>query len=186
MAPLPAEPTLLPEDLFEGETASPRNDGEPWWVLHTRPRAEKTVARHLYARQVSFYLPLYQQSRILQRRQVKTYLPLFPGYVFLRGGDPARAAAFETNKLAGCHPVDDQARLDEELRGVYRMIASGLPILPEEQLEPGAPAEIISGPLAGHRGVVVRRGKSLRFVVQVNFLQHGASVEVDAAMLQTL
>lgn len=186
MPPIPAEPNLLPEGLFHQERPESHGDDDRWWVLHTRPRAEKTIARHLYSRQISFYLPLYEQRRTLQRRQVSSHLPLFPGYVFLWGGDAARGVAFETNKLAGCHRVEEQARLEDDLRRVYRMIESGLPILPEERLEPGAPAEIVSGPLAGHRGIVIRRGKSLRFVVQVDFLQHGASVEVDATMLQTV
>jgi hypothetical protein len=45
-------------------------------------------------------------------------------------------------------------------------------------------AEIVSGPLTGYRGTVVRNGSNLKFVIEVDFLQRGASVEIDSAMIR--
>ena len=51
---LPAEPDRYPADLFSGDPAG----GEcAWWVLHTKPRQEKSLARHLQAAGVGYFLP---------------------------------------------------------------------------------------------------------------------------------
>jgi transcription antitermination factor NusG len=39
--------------------------------------------------------------------------------------------------------------------------------------------EITSGPLAGLRGRILRSASGQRFVVQIDFIQRGASVELD-------
>ena len=41
---LSAEATLFPESLFEAT----RPAGAAWWVFHTKPRQEKSLARHLH------------------------------------------------------------------------------------------------------------------------------------------
>lgn len=181
---LPSETTLFPESLF----AAPRDTSgsDRWWVLHTRPRAEKTVARILAAKQVPFFLPFYQQRKRVQRRTVTSYLPLFAGYLFLRGGDQERVVAFETNRIANCLRVEDQVTMDRDLFRVFSSIQSGMPMLPEERIQPGTPAEIVSGPLAGHQGLVIRSGKNLKFVIEVNFLQRGAAIEVDSSMIRPM
>lgn len=182
MPVLEAESFLYPDGLFETErthSASCR-----WWVLHARPRAEKAIARLLASKGVSFYLPLYKKQTRVQRRQVTSFLPLFPGYVFLRGGEEERVVAFETNRIANCIRVEDQLTMDRDLVRVYGSINSGLPILPEERIQPGTPAEIVDGPLAGYQGIVVRSGKNLRFVIEVNFLQRGAAIEVDSSIIR--
>ena len=55
---------------------------------------------------------------------------------------------------------------------------------PEERLEPGDAVEIIKGPFDGLSGKVLRRGKQLRFVVEVQFLRQAVSVELESWMIQ--
>lgn len=185
MPVLQREPNIWPDGLFS-ELAERSMDALPWWVLHTRPRTEKQVARLLLRADVSFFLPLYERTRQIQRRTVRSHLPLFPGYVFLRGGDDARQAALQTNLLANCLKVHDQEQLAEDLVRTYKLLASGARVTPESRLQPGMPAEIIRGPLAGCRGRVLRCGSGMRFVIEVIFLHQGASVEVEAHMVQPL
>ncbi|HUG91134.1 MAG TPA: transcription termination/antitermination NusG family protein [Planctomycetaceae bacterium] len=181
MGVLPAEPFLFPYDLL---TSPHGSDEQRWWALHTRPRAEKALARQLRSRSVPFFLPLHERRRILQRRLVRSFLPLFPSYLFVRGTDEDRVESLKSNMVVQCLPVADQERLEDSLRRVYGLMESGAPLAPEERLQPGMQAEIVSGPLAGYRGTVVRNGSKLRFVIEVNFLQRGASVEVDSAMIR--
>lgn len=56
-------------------------DGAPiylpqWYVLKTKPRAERHAASILESRQVHVYLPLLKRQR--------SFEPLFPGYLFLK------------------------------------------------------------------------------------------------------
>lgn len=185
MTVLALEPNVAPADLF-GSGKHLDWEIDRWWVLHTRPRAEKTLARQLLRRQVPFFLPLFEKRQRIQRRLVTSYLPLFPGYLFLQGDDDARQAALETNLVAGTIGVEEQQRLAEDLERIHDLIQTGAPLAPEARLQPGMAAEITSGPLVGRRGTVVRRGSSMRLVIEVNFLQQGASVEVDDSMVQPI
>jgi hypothetical protein len=46
--------------------------------------------------------------------------------------------------------------------------------------------EIVAGPLAGLEGRLLRRGKGLRFTVEVRMLKQGVSVEVERWMFRPL
>src|SRR5262249_14201808 len=182
---LPLEPFLYPEDLLSQKTAT---EAEPtrWWVLHTRPRAEKSLARRFLSRNLPFFLPLHKRQWRSRGRLLCSHVPLFPGYIFLHGDYQTRVTALETNLIARCLPVDDQARLHADLARVYHLMATGEPLTPEDRLQAGARVEIIHGPLAGLEGKVLRRGKQLKFFVEVQLLQRGVSVEIESWMIQPL
>jgi transcription antitermination factor NusG len=179
---LPLEPFLYPDDVLQQPPAC-EDDGQ-WWVLHTRPRAEKTLARKLLDGQQSFFLPLYQRKWKNNGRTFQSWLPLFPGYVFLHGDSHTRLKALQTNLIANVLPVLDQEQLQADLVRVHTLIASGQPLLPEERLQPGMPVEIVGGALAGLEGKVLRQGKGWKFFVEVKLLQRGVSVEIDASMIR--
>lgn len=183
MPVLARERAFLPDNLFSLDAELP--DAQ-WSVLHTRPRAEKALARQLCAEGTPFFLPQYQRTYRKQRRTVTSWLPLFPGYVFLLADREQREIVFRTNLVANCLHVDNQQRLWDDLRGVHDVIESGVGLAPEDRLETGMSAEIIGGPLKGRRGTVLRRGTGLRFVLEVDFLQQGASVEVDGSLIRQI
>lgn len=182
---LQLEPYVLPDDLFS--QPSPRfGESARWWVLHTRPRAEKSLARAFCRRHIPFFLPLGQRRRRWKGRILTSHVPLFPGYVFLLGDERARYEGLCTHLVAHCLPVANQEQLHVDLEAVHQLMNSGVPLAPEEQLRPGTPVEIISGPLEGLQGKVLRQGRRLKFIVEVHFLQRGASVEIDSWMIQPL
>ncbi|MCI0700961.1 MAG: antitermination protein NusG [Planctomycetia bacterium] len=181
---LSAEPRAFPESLFSDPT-SLAADGQ-WWVLYTRSRMEKALARQLRAKEVPFYLPLYEQTWKSRGRRRTSYLPLFPGYVFLHGGDSARIAALETNLLCATLPVVDQDRLFDDLNRVERVLGGSVPVNPEETLPPGTPVEVAAGSFQGLRGTVIRRNGQTRLYIEVEFLRRGVSIEVEEWALRAL
>lgn len=181
---LALETFIQPEDLLD--TAHDDIACGKWWVLHTRPRAEKTLARRFCDRGMNYYLPLYPRTWQSRGRQFSSFLPLFPGYIFLHGESEDRLHALETNLVAHALPVDDQEQLHDSLARIYRLLATGAPVTPEDRLEPGDPVEIIRGPLAGLAGKVLKRGKRLKFVIEVQFLHRAVSAEVESWMIQPL
>ncbi|HEY7314578.1 MAG TPA: transcription termination/antitermination NusG family protein [Gemmataceae bacterium] len=182
---LPMEPYIAPDDLLD-TPLSLEADSACWWVLHTRPRAEKSLARHFLARNLSFFLPLYQHQWRSRGRLFRSHMPLFPGYLFLRGDAETRLHALETNQVVSTIPVADPTRLQADLARVHRMMQAGMLLSPEEQLQAGAAVEIVAGPLAGLEGKILRRGKELRFFVEVRLLQRGVSVEIEGWMIRLL
>jgi transcription antitermination factor NusG len=172
---------ITPADVVppSGDDAKPE-----WWVLHTRPRTEKTLARKLLAREVPFYLPLYEHRLPAAGRVRTSHLPLFPSYVFLFGNGDQRRLALETNLVVQTLPVADQPRLLSDLQAVRRILDSRQKVTPEERLQPGTPVRIVAGPLAGLAGVVTRRGRQLRFVIEVRFFSQGVATEIESWMLE--
>ncbi len=151
-----------------------------WWCLHTKPRQEKTVARALQQRQIPHYLPqVVHESRTPGGRKIRSTLPLFPGYLFLHGDDYQRIEALQGNHLANILEVPNQAALEQDLRQLYQLLSSGLPVSPEPTYVVGTMIRIVVGPLKGITGTVVRRGGRDRFVALVRFLGRGATVDLQ-------
>lgn len=185
MPVLGLETSVLPDDLFSSDIPF-RSEDAHWWVLHTRPRAEKAVTRRLVQNEIPCFLPLYEHRYRQQRRLIQSMLPLFPSYVFTLATEEQRYSMLAVNQIANCLKVEDEEQFFNELKTIHQTILSGTQLTPESRLEPGMSAEIVSGPLKGHRGTVLRRSNSLRFVLEVNFLQSGASVEINNFDLKPL
>jgi hypothetical protein len=82
--------------------------------------------------------------------------------------------------------VNDPQQLVFELNQLRRLIASNAPLCVEQKLAPGDKVRVKQGALMGLEGtVLVRRGVS-HLLIRVNFLQQGASVEVDDFLLERL
>ncbi|MGC1272872.1 MAG: transcription termination/antitermination NusG family protein [Planctomycetaceae bacterium] len=181
---LAREPDCFPPDLFDSLAADDlggeaRCDGR-WWVARTQSRREKDLMRRLGASGVSFYCPVIgRRTRAPSGRIRESFVPLFSGYVFLHGSEEARLAALTTNCTASILAVDDQDRLIRELSQIRQLLASNLPIAPEEKLEAGRPVRVVTGPLRGQEGVVIERLGKRRLLVTVELLQRGASVDLD-------
>jgi len=172
---LSAETVVFPESLFEAT----RPAGAAWWVFHTKPRQEKSLARALHEKRIAFYLPLVPRRWRSRGRVLTSYVPLFAGYVFVLGNAETRLEALSGRRVVRTLAVADQDGLWHDLGQIHRLIASGAPITPEQGLAPGMAVEIRSGPLAGLRGTILRTASGRRFLVQVNFIQRGASILLD-------
>jgi transcription antitermination factor NusG len=70
------------------------------------------------------------------------------------------------------------------LSQLRRLIASGAPLTVETRLAPGDYVRVRHGPFAGLEGTVLRRRGQTRLMVSINFLQQGASVEIDDVCLE--
>lgn len=180
---LDAEPSLYPEALLTSENLLESPQAR-WFVLHTKPRQEKSLARDLLDRGIPFFLPLLAQPRSLRGRDLISYLPLFDSYVFLYTDTDSYYAALSTRRVVRVLPVENQVRFHSDLRQLHHLIASGLPLTPEPLLSPGQLVDIVSGPLTGFRGRVVRSSTGKRFVVEVDFIGRGASVLCDGMTLR--
>lgn len=173
---LGSEPTVYPPHLLhssEGQTGR-------WWVLHTLPRQEKELARRLHKLQIGFYCPtIARKHRSPAGRLRTTHALLFPSYVFLHGDETARLSALATRCVANCLEVVRQDTFLRELQQVQRLIEAGIDLTPEGQLAPGDSVRIKSGPMQGIIGTVIERRGQKRLLVEVNFIQQGASMEIQ-------
>ncbi|CAN5326751.1 hypothetical protein BH10PLA2_BH10PLA2_18410 [soil metagenome] len=179
MPVLDEETPLFPPELFDAQLDPAVLHEKVWWVLHTKPRQEKSLARELIVRQVPFYLPQTQKRSRVRGRVMTSHVPLFAGYLFLMADPQDRITALTTNRIVNSIAVQDQARLWNDLRQIHKLIATGAPVTPEDKLGPGDVVEIRSGSLMGLRGTILATATGRRFVVKVDFIQRGASVLID-------
>lgn len=185
MPVLEKESAVWPDDLFESTPTVVA--GGKWCVLHTRARMEKCVARFLRGAMLSYYLPQHEQVTKYQRRTVHSYLPLFPGYVFARVDDESALRCRQRREVVNLLPVKNQELFETQIRGIHTLLESGSPVTREERLEPGMAAQIVRGPLKGLHGHVLKNHRGgLRFVLEVQFIQQAASVEVDGEDIRAL
>ncbi len=177
------------DDISSGDLVSsndlPASD-RTWWVLHTKARQEKAVARDLLVRRIPFYLPLIEQTAVRRKRRVTSLIPLFQGYVFMFGTLEERLGSLKTNRLAQVLEVHEPQQLRGDLARLQRLIASHCPLTLESRLAPGAQVRITTGSLMGLEGIVLHRRGHTRLLVDVRFMQQGASIEIDDFMLEPI
>jgi transcription antitermination factor NusG len=183
---LPAEPDIFPDDLLDEPDLSADSKAQ-WWALYTLPRREKHLMRKLRGIGIPHYAPLVKRKSKSPSGRVRTsHVPLFAGYVFLLGDEARRYQALQTNCVSRWIEVKDPERLIRDLARIKRLIESEAPLTPESRIEPGRRVRIRSGLLAGLEGTVVRRRGVDRLLVAVEFLQRGASVQLDDFQVEAI
>ncbi|HEV7239617.1 MAG TPA: transcription termination/antitermination NusG family protein [Thermoanaerobaculia bacterium] len=179
---LPRALEMYPEDVF-----ALAFETSPWYVAHVRSRHEKALARYLAEKRIPFYLPQIPKRTARRGRSSGdrvSYIPLFAGYVFFRGGRASCAVALRSDVIANLIEVQDQQLLGDQLQQVRRLQEAGASFVVQDDLAPGDPVRIASGPFAGYTGVVIRHGRAERLVIEVSFLRKRAAVEFDPAALR--
>lgn len=152
------------------------------YALRTRSRHEKRVQAQLSARGIEPFLPLVERWRQWKGRRKLVAFPLFPGYCFARFPLSLRVALLATDgvvQLLG-NPEGQIPIPDSEIEGVRRLVESTLPYDPHPNLKEGMLVEVVRGPLAGLRGILLRKGARARLVIGVSLIHQSASVELDA------
>lgn len=178
------EINLFPDALLDDLACQP--SPRRWWVLYTKARQEKSLARELLVHQIPFYLPLIKKTTLRRGRRSSSYAPLLSGYVFMFGAEPERVRSLATNRVSRVLTVNDPERLLFDLRQLRQLIAANAPLTVESRLEPGNRVRVRQGLLLGLEGTVLVRRGTTRLLVAVDFLQQGASVEIDDYLLEPL
>lgn len=176
---------LLSRPLWSGDDVEELGRGS-WWLAHTLPRQEKAVAAALHARDVPFYLPLVTRKSLSRGRTRVARITLFPGYVFICGDDEDRLSVLKTNRVLTVRRAPDGARLQADLRRFWELIAAGAPLLPEARLVTGERVRVKAGPFRDQEGIVIRRNGKTRLLIAIDYLQQGASLEVDDCLLESV
>lgn len=184
MPTLKFEPCVFPDDLLN--LTADRDAQRHWWAVHTKPRQEKSLARHLYSNQIPFYLPLVAKNSLYRGRRIKAWHPVFTGYLFLFGTDQERMAALDTKRVVQLIPAPDPAELAFDLRNVDVLIKANVPLTVEGQLSPGKRVRVKGGALMGLEGTILSRRGENRLLIAVRFLQQGVSVMIEDFLVEPI
>jgi transcription antitermination factor NusG len=173
---------VAPKSIWQGESDC------RWYAAYTVSCHEKQVSEHLKARGIEHYLPLYTSiRRWASGRIVTRECPLFPSYVFVqmcreeRGrvlSVPGILSMVGTSKGATPLPTSEIETLRS---GLHRYNAT-----PHPFLGIGERVRILSGPLAGMQGIVLRHHGGTRIVLSLDLIMKSIAVEVDEADLEPI
>ena len=154
----------------------------PWHAIWTRSRHESLVCSELATKGIETFLPTITRVSRWSDRQKKIAWPLFPGYCF------AQFEPFYLSKVVRCTGVvtvlSDNGRPVPvpgfEIEALQRTVASGVLLEPCPQLTEGSRVRVLSGPLSGVIGRLVRKGPQDLLVLSVELLNSAARVQVSA------
>jgi transcriptional antiterminator RfaH len=126
-------------------------------------------------------------TKVIRRRDNnkprKSVLPLFPGYICFAAPSGFERDVFRTGRVVSIIEVRHQRRFVNELEQIYASLAANAPLQPCYDLVPGEEAVVISGPLRGIRGTVVKMQSESKLILSVDGLGRAAMV-IDAYMVK--
>ncbi len=159
-----------------------------WYALMTQPKHEKTVAEQLTYKSVETFLPLLAARSQRKDRTVSLQRPIFPGYVFTRMTLDDRFLIYNVPGVVRMlsHCGRPAAIEDEEIHALKTCLVQGRDPEPHPYIEIGCMTRIVSGPLMGLRGTVVRHKNQSRVVISIAMIHQSMSVELDSQMLVTV
>ncbi len=180
------EEDIFPSNLLEDETVLTDTDRK-WWCIYTISRREKDLMRKLAALEIPHYGPVIPKRYRSPNGRLRTsYVPLFPNYVFMLGTEEDRYQAMTTNCISRCNPIEDRERLVNDLRQIFHVVDAGIALTPEARLQPGNRVRVRTGPFARYEGTVIRREGKTRLLLSIQFLEQGASMEMDEGLLEPI
>lgn len=154
-----------------------------WFAVWTRSRHESAVLNQLRGRSIEAFLPTVPRWSRWKDRKKRVDWPLFPGYCFARFSPDASLPVRSCSGVVGLVSFEGKpaAIPDHEIESVRTLVTSDLQFDPCPLIHEGDRVEVVSGPLRGVVGRLLRKGPHARLMLAVDLIGRGASVEIDAA-----
>jgi len=161
-----------------------KNFSQQWFVVHTKSRNEKALAKDLARAEINYFLPMCWKTSHTKGRKFKSLLPLFTGYMFFNGNDDQRVEVLRTHRVANIIEVRDQQQLVKELSEIEQAIKAGADLKPDRYIEAGQLYQVTAGPLKGLKGIAQETTSEMRLMLNIDMLGQAASVEIDADIIE--
>jgi transcriptional antiterminator RfaH len=159
-----------------------------WHAVHTRYQQEMQVDRLLKMKGFDTFLPMFGTVHQWKDRKKEIMEALFPGYLFLANIGEQKLPILTTPGVCSIVSVAGlpAAIPNNEIESIRRALASPYRVERHPYLHEGDCVVVQEGPLAGVRGIFVRKGKAARLVLSVEMLGRAAAVEIDDSFIAPL
>jgi transcriptional antiterminator NusG len=154
-----------------------------WYAIWTRSRHEKRVRDQLDGKSIEVFLPTITKWSRWKDRKKQIEWPLFPGYCFARFDPHDRRPVLACDgvvQIVGIEGVPSPIPA-YEVEGIRQLVESELSYDPCPLVKEGEMVKVVSGPLKGVVGRLMRKGAHARLMLSVDLIGQAVSVEVDAA-----
>ena len=150
-----------------------------WYVLCTKPNAEKKLQSWLTAWHIWNVLPTYEKVRKVQRRTVRTDLPLFPRYMMARLDPDERVRVLRTNLALAALPLPNARAVLRQLHKIVKATQATDAFTLVAPTEVGDAVRIVHGPMKGLTGRVKTVDGAT--ILTVNVEAFGGAIEVQVS-----
>ncbi|MDD2331424.1 MAG: transcription termination/antitermination NusG family protein [Candidatus Cloacimonetes bacterium] len=164
--------------IINGDLELPEGNFQ-WFVIKTKSRCEKALAEYALRNGLNYYLPQIETTHKYQYRKVVFTKPMFPGYLFSKIDQKGRDTLQISGYCARFIQVRYPKELLKELKFIYKGTEKKVEMTNVLWLSKGLEVEIISGPLAGVKGVVEDHTKLSEVRLQVEILRQAVMVKVN-------
>jgi transcription antitermination factor NusG len=163
-------------------------DHAEWYAVYTNARHEKRVTKYLTGRMVECYLPSYKSVRRWQDRRKEVELPLFPGYLFVKIAYRSRLHVVTAPGVVQIVSFDGRPApiRPAEIEALREGMSRARRCEPHPYLKVGKTVRVRSGPLAGMKGILIRRKEGFRLVLSIELIMRSVAIEVDEADVEAV
>jgi transcription antitermination factor NusG len=161
---------------------------ENWYAAATSPRHEKFVALQMKGFGIECFLPTYKSLRRWKDRRKELDLPLFPGYLFVHIALQNRLSVLRipgVSQLVGTQGKPSPLP-EHEIQALRNGLSSGVYAECVSWLKVGRKVCVQRGPLAGARGILVRKKQNCRIVISIDAIMRSVALEIDEADVQPI
>jgi transcription antitermination factor NusG len=159
-----------------------KNNDKKWFVIISKIRWEKKVAKSLSDLGFEIYLPLKKEKKQWSDRVKTIETPLMNSYVFIHCTEQERFLSFDVNGVKTYLMNHGKlAVVQEKEINILKMIENqNIEFSARENfLKKGELVEIFSGPFMGFQGKIVEyRGKS-KFVIDLQNLNYSIVIDKE-------
>ncbi|KJF43580.1 UpxY family transcription antiterminator [Draconibacterium sediminis] len=160
-----------------------------WHVFYLRPRNERIATRLISNHGYEVFCPAIPKSRLWKNRQrKKIWFPLFPNYLFVFTYHHEIYTIRRISQVVNFVSFAGKPSTitEKEVDGIRKMLELGNVITVENQFSSGEHVRIVSGPLKGHEGILVKRQNKSRFGIRLKAISHSVFIDICQSDLEKL
>jgi transcription termination/antitermination protein NusG len=153
----------------------------PWFAVEVTPRKEKQVVDSLMNKGYECLLPMQRTRRNNSGDCKESKMPLFPGYLFCQLSlEENRMALLTTPNLRNLVGVAGRPLplANHEVAMLKRIVTTGVVAQSWPYMREGDTVELVDGPLAGMRGLLVSVKEDSHLVVSIELLHRSIAVKI--------
>jgi transcription antitermination factor NusG len=164
------------------EKINPSNEFN-WYAVYIKSRAEKKAQSDLQFIEIETFLPLQRKLRQWSDRKKWVEMPLIPGYLFVKISSKEHDQVLQSNNIVSYVRFEGKAAVIPEnqieyLKLMLRKDHSEIEIT-QENLAPGQLIEVISGPMIGLQGKLIKINGKNKLAVELGQIGYSALVEIS-------
>ena len=166
-----------------------RDAKRQWYLVYTKPRAERVAVENLLRQGYEVYLPVMRQFRRRAGRRVTAITPMFPRYLFIHlstdmdNWSPIRSTRGVASLVQfGQRPGRVPPGLVTHLRA--HEDESGIQVISGDEYRAGSAVRMVEGGLKGFEGVYLARNSRDRVVVLLDIMGRHTRATVSAASIE--